>query len=117
MQSAQFAMLLALLGAFIPCATATATSPTVSALSTSGDMYAFWCSKNLDTPMCKHHDLMSRLSKTPVSNEAERKKIGAEIKTITTAARTQLGITTAAQNPFSKDCAACRFEHGQPLQT
>jgi hypothetical protein len=81
-------------------------------------MYAFWCSTNLDTPMCKHHDLMSRLSKTPVSNEAERKKIGAEMKAITTAARTQSTSTsTAALNPFSKDCAACRFEHGEPLQT
>ena len=114
MQSAQFAMLFALLGTFIPCATASPTSPTVSAVTASKGMYAFWCSTNLDTPICKHHDLMSRLSKTPASDEAERKKIGVDIKAIIAAARTQ---STSSQNPFSKDCAACRFEHEQALQT
>jgi len=81
-----------------------------SALTSSRDMYAFWCEgERAGTPMCAHHALSLKLSKT--TDLTERKAISEQIKGVFATAKSTTGGTPGSLNPFAKSYSEMKMAY------
>jgi len=82
-----------------------------SAISSTRDMYSFWCTgERAQKPMCKHHELAVNIAKT--QDATERKKISEQIKQVfMTAKSAATGAVAGSLNPFAKDYAEMKMAY------